>query len=155
MSAALELIEVVRANGGRMRVEGASLVIAPDTAGLPILDELRQHKEEIIRLLENSITVDDPDEWRAPWVKWLDSTCRSQTIFSASLKKLHDSYCDWEIARNGVSCSLATFERLLEECGFLVVCYKGVRLVDGLELKEDIRAHEEFQAFLKLRGTEE
>jgi hypothetical protein len=51
MSAALELIQIVEANGGQLRVEDGWLVIAPGDAAEPVIEELRQHKPEIIELL--------------------------------------------------------------------------------------------------------
>ena len=51
MSAALELVYAVEANGGRFRVEGEYLVIAPEEAAAPVMEELRLHKAEIVELL--------------------------------------------------------------------------------------------------------
>jgi hypothetical protein len=51
MSAALELIRIVEAKGGQLRVEDGWLVIAPGDAAEPVMEELRQHKPEIIELL--------------------------------------------------------------------------------------------------------
>jgi len=51
MSAALELIRTVEANGGCFRVDGEYLVIAPGEAATPVMEEVRQLKPEIIELL--------------------------------------------------------------------------------------------------------
>ena len=48
---ALDLIQIVEANGGRLRVDGEYLVIAPGEAAAPVMEELRQRKTEIIELL--------------------------------------------------------------------------------------------------------
>jgi hypothetical protein len=48
MSAALELIRTVEANGGRFRVDGEYLMIAPGEAAASVIDELRQHKAELL-----------------------------------------------------------------------------------------------------------
>ena len=48
MSAALELIRTVEANGGCLRVDGEYLVIAPGEAAAPVMEELRQHKAELM-----------------------------------------------------------------------------------------------------------
>ena len=45
---ALELIQRVEANGGRFRVDGEYLVIAPKEAAAPVMEELRQHKAELM-----------------------------------------------------------------------------------------------------------
>lgn len=137
MSAALELIHAVRANGGRMRVDGDSLVIAPGSAALPILVELREHKREIIRLLEGRPVV-DPESWRAPFVQWLDSACSLRPRGFGGVAPLHVAFCEWEIARDGVPCNRETFERLLEELGFLTGEIEGTMLVSGLMLRDDL-----------------
>ena len=48
MNAALELIRAVEANGGRFRVDGEFLVIRPGEAAAPVMEELRQHKAELL-----------------------------------------------------------------------------------------------------------
>jgi hypothetical protein len=48
MSAALELIRAVEANGGRFRIDGEYLVIAPGEAAAPVMEELRRHKAELL-----------------------------------------------------------------------------------------------------------
>ena len=48
MSAALELIRAVEANGGRFRVDGEYLIIAPGEAAAPVIDGLRRHKAELL-----------------------------------------------------------------------------------------------------------
>ena len=48
MSAALELIRTVEANGGRFRIDGEYLVIAPGEAAAPVMEELRQYKTELM-----------------------------------------------------------------------------------------------------------
>lgn len=57
MNAALELIRAVEANGGRFRVDGEYLVIAPGAAAAPVMEELRQHKPEIVDLLSQRPVV--------------------------------------------------------------------------------------------------
>lgn len=142
MRAALELIQTVRANGGRMRVEGESLVIAPDFAALPFVDELRQRKREIIRLLEDNaaIPADDPEEWRAPFVEWLNSQCALHPRAFGGLVCLHLAFCEWEQARGGVPCTRETFAALLAELGFLMGEIDRTLLVSRLVLREDMEA---------------
>lgn len=142
MSAALELIQTVQANGGLLRVEGDALVIAPDSAGLPVIDELREHKGEIIRLLENrpAVPPHDPAEWREPFALWLDSACARHSRVSGGVTALHLAYCEWEIARDGVPCSRETFETLLAELGFLLGEIEGVMLVSGVTFRNDVEA---------------
>jgi hypothetical protein len=51
MIAALGLIQVVEAAGGRFKVDGDQLKIFPKGVADLVLEELRQHKEEVIALL--------------------------------------------------------------------------------------------------------
>ncbi len=141
MSAALELIRAVEANGGQIRVEDGWLVIAPEDAAAPVMEALRQHKAEIIRLLESaSIPPDDPAEWREPFAKWLDSACVRNPRCFGGVACLHIAFCEWEAGRGGVPCNRETFERLLTERGFLVGEVAGVVLVSGLTFREDAEA---------------
>jgi hypothetical protein len=48
MSTALELIRTVEANGGQIRVDGEDLVISPRKAAMPVIEELRRHKAELL-----------------------------------------------------------------------------------------------------------
>ena len=147
MSTALELIKMVKANGGRMRVEGESLVIAPDSAALQIIDELREHKREIIRLLEDfqAIPAHDPEAWRAPFVEWLDSQCALHQRAFGGLVSLHLAFCEWEQARGGVPCTPDTFAALLAELGFLMAEVAGTVLVSGLILIDDAAAYSDLR----------
>ena len=142
MSTALDLIQTVRRNGGHLQVEGGYLVIAPDSAGLPIVEDLRRHKQEIIRLLENGPVVPfhDPAEWRAPFVEWLDSQCAFHQRAFGGLVCLHLAFCEWEQARGGVPCRRETFVALLGELGFLTGEVEGTLLVSGLTFRDDVEA---------------
>lgn len=48
MSTALELVQIVEQNGGRIRIDGEDLVISPREAAMPVLDALRRHKAELL-----------------------------------------------------------------------------------------------------------
>ncbi len=140
MSAALELIRTVEANGGQLRVENGWLIVAPEEAAAPVMKELRQHKAEIVGLLQlASIPPIDPAEWRQPFKAWLNARCFRTSRWFTAVYALHDDYCDWEIAQNGVPCTCETFLGLLAECGFLVGD-NGAALVSGLALRHDMEA---------------
>jgi len=51
MNEAEELIRIVESRGGRLTIEGSKLVIEPEEAALPLVEELRSHKGEILELL--------------------------------------------------------------------------------------------------------
>ena len=141
MSAALELIRTVEANGGQLRVEDGWLVIAPEDAATPVLEELRQHKAEIIGLLESaSIPPHDPAEWQEPFVRWLNSACVSNPRCFGGVGSLHIAFSEWEAGRDGVPCNRDTFELLLKDLGFLMGEVAGVVLVSGLTFREDAEA---------------
>jgi hypothetical protein len=140
MSAALALIQTVENNGGRLRVDGVDLVIEPKTAALPVLEALREHKSAIIEALNSRPPQHDPDEWRKPFIQWLDSTCAVSPRCFGGVSCLHLAFCDWEIARDEVPCTRDTFELLLSELGFLMGEVSGVMLVSGLTFLEDFEA---------------
>jgi hypothetical protein len=141
MSSAAELIQTVKANGGQIRVENGWLVVAPEDAAAPLIEELRQHKAEIISLLESaSIPPHDPAEWREPFVRWLDSACVLSPRCFGGVAALHDAFCDWESGRGGVPCVLYVFEQMLNELGLLIGEVAGWVFVSGLILREDFEA---------------
>ena len=142
MNAALQLIKAVEANGGTLRIDGNTLVIAPDSAGVAIIAELRQHKREIIQLLERrmGMRADDPEEWRSDFVLWLDSDCTLHPRCFSGLSSLHLAFCEWEQARREVPCTRETFAAMLYELGFLMGEVEGTTLVSGLILKDDLEA---------------
>lgn len=89
-----------------------------------------------------SIPPHDSAEWRKPFSRWLDSACvRSPRCFG-SVACLHIAFCEWEPGRGGVPCNRDTFERLLEELGFLIGEVAGVVLVSGLTFREDFEAYQ-------------
>jgi hypothetical protein len=142
MSAAAELIRAVEANGGQLRVEDGWLVIAPEEAATPVLEQLRQHKAEIVNLLESaSIPPHDSTEWRMRFEEWMDSACvRSPRCFGG-VACLYIAYCEWESERDGKSCTRATFEGRLTELGFLIGEVAGVVLVSGLTFRDDFEMY--------------
>ena len=116
-------------------------MIAPEDAATPVLEELRQHKAEIIGLLEStSIPPRYPAEWRKPFAKWLDSACVRNPRCFGGVACLHIAFCEWEAGRGGVPCNRDTFELLLKELGFLMGEVAGVVLVSGLTFREDAEA---------------
>ena len=147
MSAALELIETVKAAGCWMRVESGYLVIRPDSAALPFLTDLRQHKQEIIRLLESCLAVSapDPEEWlgavREPFVRWLDSTCALHPRAFGGVAALQINFCQWLAAQGEAPCNRETFVQMLEGFGLLVGEVAGVVLVSGMTFRGDLEVY--------------
>lgn len=88
------------------------------------------------------ISPHDPAKWREPFARWLDSACvRSPRCFGG-VACLHIAFCEWEAGRGGIPCNRETFERLLEELGFLIGEVAGVVLVSGLTFREDFEAYQ-------------
>jgi hypothetical protein len=143
MSAALDLIQTVKANGGELRVDDGWLVITPEGAAAPVLEELRQHKAEIVALLQTARTqLDDPPDWladlREPFEQWLKSECVREPRCFGGARPLHLAFCEWETARNEAPCTRDAFERLLTELGFLIGKVNDDLLVSGLAFRNDV-----------------
>jgi hypothetical protein len=89
-----------------------------------------------------SIPPHDPAEWREPFARWLDSACVLSPRCFGGVNCLHIAFCEWESGHGGVPCNRETFERLLNELGFLVGEVSGVVLVSGLILRADFESVE-------------
>jgi hypothetical protein len=141
MSAALELIRTVEANGGQLRVDGQYLVIAPRDAGEPLIDELRQHKSEIIDLLQKR--PDAAESLRDDgWGIWLLERCVFRDSWWGGTGALHLDFASWCIARmQPVPASRRAFVAALQSEGFQVT---SDGLVYGLILKADLEAQVQF-----------
>lgn len=84
-----------------------------------------------------------PALWRKPVEDWLRASCRPQTRFSTSLKKLHNSFCDWSVSLDH-PCTSEVFEQTLISMGYLIARIEGECLVSGVGFIEDIRSWEEY-----------
>lgn len=141
MSAAVELIQAVKASGGQIRVEDGWLVIAPPDAAAPVIEELRRHKAAIISFLESaSVPPHDPAEWREPFARWLDSACVRDPRCSGGVGCLHIDFCEWVIRQDDAPCNRFVFECLLREAGCRIDEVADVVLVSGLIFRDDFEA---------------
>jgi hypothetical protein len=141
MTTATELVRAVEANGGHLRVDGVELVVRPGTAGRPVADELRRHKQAIIALvLERDAAV-----WQRPFEQWLNMACSFRPRDFAGFNCLFSSFIQWAGERDGATCSRDVFSWMLAMHDFLVAEVHGTMLVSGLMLIEDAWAHERFQ----------
>jgi hypothetical protein len=75
----------------------------------------------------------DPAEWPEPFVQWLDSACLYDSRCFGGLSCMHIASCEWAHRRGDAGCDRNTFERMLEELGFLIV--DG--LVSGVTFRDD------------------
>lgn len=143
MSPAAELIEAVEANGGQMRVEDDCLVITPEDAATPILDDLRRHKAEIISLLQNRSALPAGAVLDEMWELWLKERCVYRDHWWGGTGALYRDFAWWCAARSGLfSAPWRTFVAALVAEGFQIT---SDGLVYGLILKADLEAHERFQ----------
>jgi hypothetical protein len=140
MTPAIELVQKITAAGGSIRAEDGLLVVAPRGVVAPFLDELRRRKPELLALLRPSASAPpvDPDAWREPFARWLDSACVAHPRCFGGLNALHRAYSDWELSHDGVPPTRDTFVALLVECGFRIVDIHGTALLEGLALCEDV-----------------
>jgi len=143
MSTALELIRAIEANGGRMRVENDYLVIAPEDAAKPILDDLRRHKAEIIDLLRNRSISPAATLMDEGWEIWLQERCVYRDRWWFGTGALYRDLTGWCAARGKPSPeSWQAFVSELRTEGFQTT---SDGLVYGLILKVDLEAYERFQ----------
>ena len=84
--------------------------------------------------------TDDPEAWREDALRFIAAKCSYHPRWFGGVKVMHRVFCDWQIARNEVPCSLDTFTRLLGNLGLFVGEIDGVTLVSGLALEEDVEA---------------
>ncbi len=135
MSTAVELVRAVEAVGGRFRIEGETLVIAPRKAWEPVVDQLRQHKPAIIAgLRERELAA-----WRAPFVEWLDRyyTLHLGKQTGTGFRNLARRYRECE---EGNGCPDEICRAMLKELCFEIRTVQGVELVQGLVLRSDLEA---------------
>jgi hypothetical protein len=139
MSAAAELIEAVKANGGQLRVEDGYLVIAPKEAAAPVLEDLRRHKAEIIGLLSHADAPRvDAGPWGEDFKRWARERCAARKRHSdaGGIGYLLLDFAQWATRNNSIPCDRKTFEALLTDSGFR--CVDGLAL--GLVLRDDLQA---------------
>lgn len=81
---------------------------------------------------------DAPDAWREDFARWRAENCirREGREDSAGIGCLWVDFCEWAVGCDSVPCARGTFERLLQDAGFL--CAEG--MTAGLLLKVDLEA---------------
>jgi hypothetical protein len=144
-SMAMELVQAVEANGGRLTIEGEWLVIYPTEAGAPLVEELRQHKPEIIALLKSRTeqeteTVSDSDALGL----WMLARCVYRDRCWGGIGALHLDLARWcADHERPVPASRRAFVDALQEEGFAVT---KDGFVYGLMLGGDLEVYERYQA---------
>ena len=139
MSAALKLIQRIESSGGQIRVEDGCLVIAPATAAEPVIEELRQHKTELIALLQSRT---EQEEDSAPGSDalglWMLARCVYRDRCFGGVGALYLDLARW-CAEQGrpMPASRRAFAVELQTEGFVLT---ADGLVYGLMLREDLTA---------------
>jgi hypothetical protein len=143
VSTAAQLIEMVEANGGRFMIDGDLLGVEPETAILPVLEEVRRSKFEIIKLLQcreevsEEAALDEQD-----LCLWLLERCVFHDRWWGGIASLYVDNARWRAGRgHAVLYSRHAFEAALTEQGFNV----EYGLVEGLVLKHEEEAFELFR----------
>ncbi|MGD0733843.1 MAG: hypothetical protein ABR976_01805 [Terracidiphilus sp.] len=79
---------------------------------------------------------DTPNAWREDFIRWARVQCvhREGREDWGGIACLLLDFAEWCIAHDGVPCTRATFEWLLEDAGFLI----GDGMAFGLVLKADV-----------------
>jgi hypothetical protein len=123
MNTALELIEAVEANGGRLSIEGDYLVIDPSEAGASLVEKLRRHKSQIISLLQSRAAapvVDPLDAWREDFTRWRRSKQGEHLAYGNLISPCLIAFCEWLARRrHTVTCTRPEFEVLVQELGYV------------------------------------
>jgi hypothetical protein len=138
MSAALDLIRKVEANGGHLRVDGEYLVIAPGEAAAPVMEELRERKAEIIGLLQSRPDWPLGSPLDDGWGLWLLEQCAFRDRCWGGSGALYFDLARW-CAEHGqlAPASWRAFVTSLQTQGIQVT---SDGLVFGLILKVDLEA---------------
>ncbi len=139
MSAALEVIKAIEANGGRVTVEGDRLVIVPRQAGIPLLPQLREHKPEIVALLQSRIEQEpEPAPESDALGLWMLARCVYRDRCFGGVSALYLDLARWcaEQARP-MPASRGAFAAELQTEGFVLT---ADGFVCGLMLREDLEA---------------
>jgi hypothetical protein len=136
---ALELVERIEAAGEQFTVEGADLVILPGDAALPLLAELRLHKQEIILLIQNrTATLAETPIDDLLSGEWLLEQCVFKDRWWGGTGALYLSLARWcADHKRPMPESRRSFVAALQAEGFAVTT-DG--LVYGLTLREDLEA---------------
>lgn len=133
-----QVIEFIRSRGGRLWIEGDLLIVEPDSAGLPIIDQLRAAKPQIVALIQNGQGVSDETDSDTLPGQWLLDRCVSRDRCFGGIAALHLDLARW-CAEHGlpVPASRRAFVEALEAEGFTV---STDGMVAGLVLKADLWA---------------
>jgi hypothetical protein len=81
---------------------------------------------------------DDPAAWSEDFARWQAENCIHREGWDdwGGIGSLWVDFCEWTVGRDSVPCTRRTFERLLDDAGFL--CSEG--MVSGLILRADFDA---------------
>jgi hypothetical protein len=86
----------------------------------------------------DDMNSDAPGAWKEDFTRWVSERCinREDRDDWGGIGSLWVDFCEWVVGRDSVPCIRWTFERLLDNAGFL--CSDG--MVSGLILRRDFEA---------------
>jgi hypothetical protein len=146
MNSIPELIQAVESAGGRFMVDGDRLGIVPSSSAAPMLAELRQHKPEIIALLQSRTeqeTESEPDSDALGL--WMLARCVYRDRCWGGVGALHLDLARWcADCGRPMPASRRAFVMMLQAEGFEVTADGD--FVYGLILASDWEAHEHYRA---------
>lgn len=128
-----QLIQTVEARGGHFFVKNERLIVQPETAALPLFEDLHKHEQEIIAVLLER----DAATWKKPFQIWLYSNCILSPNDAVGFNILFKTFQAWTAAQNRPHSYPNLFEYLLAEDGFEIRNVSGTDLVFGLLLPDD------------------
>lgn len=140
MNSAEVLIQQVEAAGGRIRLDGGRLLIAPPEAAESMMSKLKEYKMEIMDILKARVARELDAALPG---EWLLENCIYGDCWWGGIGCLQlDLACWCANCGQPMLSSRRAFEAALLQEGFWVT---SDSLVYGLVLKEDVLAHERFQ----------
>jgi hypothetical protein len=109
---------------------------------LEALDMICQSPSAIAPKREPTLPVIDPFAWAEDFHKWTLAQCAYHDRCFGAVRGLHRDFCEWLIEHDEVPCTFDTFERLLQQVGFLI----ADGFVSGLVLQRTLAGLESFPA---------
>ncbi len=132
-----EIIQEIEAAGGVLAVKSGKITFDVPTGLRPLVDSLRERKDEVIALLQARDRDPDEGDKSAPvqspavateanksedFTRWVLERCalRENHEDSQSVGSLQLDYIQWCYGHNTIPCSRETFEALLQDAGFVI-----------------------------------
>lgn len=131
-----EIVTTIEASGGSLWRDGDRLRYRLPESALPLVEELRAKKPDILALLQEREMPDhDPAAWAEDFHRWAMTRCRFKDRCFGETGALLSDFGEWATQHDSVPMRRETFEALLRDQGF----FFADGLVYGLILAEDLK----------------